>query len=83
MACEEAIETINSDNENVDDLQQHPMRVANDNSDNENNLEYVFTEIGDFSVYQAWKYIWISIPIALSAAYAVSFVVTATDLDYR
>lgn len=82
MACEEAIETIASDNENVD-IQRHPMRDANDISDNKSNLEYVFTEIGDFSVYQAWKYIWISIPIALSAAYAVSFVVTATDLDYR
>lgn len=46
-------------------------------------LDFVFNEIGEWNIYQLWKYALIFFPIALSAAYAISFVATGTTLDYR
>lgn len=70
-------EALNSSNllENENERQQIP--------DKKPDLDYILSEIGDFGYYQLWKYIWISLPIALSATFAVTFVVTATNLDYR
>lgn len=51
--------------------------------ESQNNLDYVLNEIGDFSGQQIWKFLWIGLPIALSATFAITFVVTATNLDYR
>lgn len=46
-------------------------------------LDFVFNEIGEWNIYQLWKYALIFFPIALSAAYAISFVATGSTLDYR
>lgn len=51
--------------------------------DDGEHLDYVFEEIGEFSVSQIRKYILICIPIALSAIYAIGFVVTGSSLEYR
>lgn len=51
--------------------------------DDGDDLDFVLQEIGEFSVSQLLKYILICIPIALSAMYAIGFVVTGTTLEYR
>lgn len=58
------------------------LKEASSNDDGDD-LDFVLQEIGEFSVAQLWKYILICIPIALSAMYAIGFVVTGTSLDYR
>lgn len=49
----------------------------------EDDLDAVLTEIGEFSLPQMWKYVWIFIPIALSASYAIGYVVSGSNLEYR
>lgn len=49
----------------------------------EDKLDQILIEIGEFELPQLWKYFLILIPIALYAAYSTSFVVTASNMDYR
>lgn len=51
--------------------------------DSDNDLDYVLSEIGECGMQQMWKYVLIFVPIALSAIYAISFIVTGSSLDYR
>lgn len=46
-------------------------------------LDLVFKEVGEFNPYQIWKFVLLFIPIVLSAVYAINFIVTASNLDYR
>lgn len=57
--------------------------VLNADHESEANLDFVLHEIGDFRGRQIWKFLWIGVPIILSASFAITFVVTATNLDYR
>lgn len=56
--------------------------TANDGNDDDD-LDFVFNEIGEFNVYQLCKYGLMLLPIALSAIYAIGFIVTGSTLDYR
>lgn len=49
----------------------------------EDKLDLVLIEIGEFELPQLWKYFLIFIPIALYAVFSTSFVVTASNMDYR
>lgn len=49
----------------------------------EDKLDRVLIEIGEFALPQLWKYFLIFIPIALYAVFTTSFVVTASNMDYR
>lgn len=49
----------------------------------EDKLDIVLIEIGEFELPQLWKYFLICIPIALCALYSTSFIVTASNIDYR
>lgn len=62
-------------------IDKFPNEVIDDDCDND--LDYVFNEIGECGAQQMWKYVLIFVPIALSAIYAISFVVTGSSLDYR
>lgn len=68
-------------NENRSNVKMDTEMKADD--DVEDDLDYVFNEIGECSMHQMWKYVFIFLPIALSAIYAISFVVTGSSLDYR
>lgn len=63
-------ETINCDS---------PKKLAPE----EDKLDRVLIEIGEFELPQLWKYFLICIPISLSALYSTSFIVTASNIDYR
>lgn len=49
----------------------------------ENNIDFLFTEIGEFSVFQLITYLLICIPNAISATYVVGYIFTSSTLDYR
>lgn len=46
-------------------------------------LDNVIREIGQFGKFQLINYILISIPLGLTAVYALTYVFTASDLNYR
>lgn len=46
-------------------------------------LDLIFQEIGEFNPYQIWKFVLLFVPIVLSAVYAINFIMTASNLDYR
>lgn len=50
---------------------------------NGNGIDFLFTEIGEFGMYQVITYTLLCIPNAMMAMYVVSFVFTANALDYR
>lgn len=47
------------------------------------NLDVIFTEIGEFGVFQVVSLILICIPSLFSASYVVNYIFTANPLDYR
>lgn len=49
----------------------------------DNTLDFIFNEIGEFSVFQIITYALICIPNAISATYVVSYMFTANPLHYR
>lgn len=51
-------------------------------SDN-NNLDAILTEVGEFGLYQVVTYILICIPNILSATYVVNYMISANTLNYR
>lgn len=46
-------------------------------------LDLILKELGQFGKFQIINYLLIAIPLTLSAAYTLSYVFTAGDLDYR
>lgn len=46
-------------------------------------LDYVLTEVGEFRKYQIFHFILMSLPIILSIAFAMEFVVTSSSANYR
>lgn len=50
---------------------------------NENSIDFLFTEIGEFSLYQVITYALICIPNAVTATFVVGYIFTANALDYR
>lgn len=46
-------------------------------------LDSILKELGQFGKFQTINYLLIAIPLTLSAAYTLSYVFTAGDLDYR
>lgn len=48
-----------------------------------NNLDVIFTEIGEFGLFQAVSLVLICIPSLLSASYVVNYIFTANALNYR
>lgn len=48
-----------------------------------NNLDVIFTEIGEFGVFQVVSLILICIPSLFSASYVVNYIFTTNALDYR
>lgn len=51
--------------------------------ENDDGLDYVIQEIGEFGRFQIINYILIFIPIALSTTWLLSFIFTAATLEYR
>lgn len=49
----------------------------------DNNLDAVFTEIGEFGAFQIVSILLICLPSLLSASYIVNFIFAADTLDYR
>lgn len=49
----------------------------------EDKLDRILVEIGEFQLPQLYKYLLLCVPIALCALYSTSFMVTATNIDYR
>lgn len=47
------------------------------------NLDTIFSEVGEFNVFQVVNYILIALPNMLAAAYVMNYAFTATTLDYR
>lgn len=47
------------------------------------NFDVILKELGEFGKYQKINYVLMCIPIALSAMYGLSYVFTASDLEYR
>lgn len=74
--------TVDCEKANGKNPQQIDKNVETDVNDDDA-LDAVLAEIGEFSVYQLVKYVLIVLPIALSAVYAISFIVTGVTLDYR
>lgn len=54
-----------------------------DNSDDDANLDSILTEVGEFGIFQILTYSLICIPIVLSSAYGVNFMISADRLEYR
>lgn len=50
---------------------------------NDFDLDRILVELGQFGKFQIINYILLCIPVALSAIYALSYVFTAGDLEYR
>ena len=46
-------------------------------------IDVVLNEIGQFGRFQIMNYALIALPVALMACYVVSYVFTATPLEYR
>jgi hypothetical protein len=46
-------------------------------------LDDILDEVGQFGKFQAINYILIGFPILLSAAFSLTYVFTAGDLEYR
>lgn len=46
-------------------------------------LDEILDEVGHFGKFQAVNYALVGFPILLSAAFALSYVFTAGDLEYR
>jgi hypothetical protein len=46
-------------------------------------LDEILEEVGHFGKFQATNYFLIGFPILLSAAFSLSYVFTAGDLEYR
>lgn len=46
-------------------------------------LDSILKDLGQFGKFQTINYLLIAIPLTLSAAYTLSYVFTAGDLDYR
>ena len=46
-------------------------------------LDDILDEVGHFGKFQAINYILIEFPILLSAAFSLTYVFTAGDLEYR
>lgn len=49
----------------------------------EANLDVLFTEIGDFGLYQIVTFALICIPNMISATFIVNYIFTANIMDYR
>lgn len=56
------------------------MTLANPS---ENDIDFLFTEIGEVSAFQLITYLLLCIPNAVSAMYVVGYMFTANTLDYR
>lgn len=50
---------------------------------NHNNLDEIFSEIGEFGVFQIISFFLICIPNVFAATWIVNYVLTANALDYR
>lgn len=50
---------------------------------NDFDLDRILVELGQFGKFQIINYFLLCIPVALSAIYALSYVFTAGDLEYR
>lgn len=48
-----------------------------------NNLDTIFTEIGEFGAFQKISILLICIPSLLSASYVVNYIIATNTLDYR
>lgn len=46
-------------------------------------LDYVLSEVGEFGKKQIIHFIFIALPIILASTYAVEFIVTSSNVDYR
>lgn len=53
------------------------------NDDVNNNLEQIFSEVGEFGTFQIVSLILICLPSIFSASYVVNYIFTAKTLDYR
>lgn len=53
--------------------------AANNNQD----LDSILIELGEFGRYQKIKYIYMTVPVFLLAGFTLSYVFTAGNLDYR
>lgn len=53
------------------------------NIKDDDSLDKVFTEIGEFKIYQIYLLILICIPCAMSAAFSSHFIFASATLDYR
>ena len=51
--------------------------------DDDADIDFVLTEIGNFGRFQIFNYILIALPVALCACHIVTYVFTASPLDYR
>lgn len=49
----------------------------------DNTLDFIFNEIGEFSWFQIITYVLICIPNAITAPYIVGYMFTANPLEYR
>ena len=57
--------------------------AAEDEPAKEDDLDFVFTEIGEFGRFQIIIFILIAFPIILQGSYSLSYAFTTTPLDYR
>lgn len=49
----------------------------------DSDLDSIFTEVGEFGIYQIAIFLLICIPNALSATFVMNYMFTANTIDYR
>lgn len=57
--------------------------MGRDDDNNDNDLDVVFTEIGEFGVFQVFTFVLICIPNMMFATYVVNYIFATNTLDYR
>lgn len=54
-----------------------------DEKDKKESLDYVLDEVGEFGTHQVFHFILLILPIVLSAAHSVEYIVTSATNDHR